>query len=159
MCPRSNCLPCRPDGRDPARLLGHRDVSPAGSAGDGHPLNGSTQELYTHASVRGIGVAIAKRRGCRRPILQAAVSRRRVLPTRLAEVLHRRTEGNPLFVVSAIERLGEARRDAAGQTRAGYYRAKWKSSGERCRECVVTGGPAARAVATRRTTACWKRLV
>jgi DNA-binding winged helix-turn-helix (wHTH) protein/tetratricopeptide (TPR) repeat protein len=79
-------------------LATHRvDISPD------HPLRAITRELVTHQLCREIDL---------QPFTQlevaeylAAASPRSQLPEGLAEVVHRHTEGNPLFIVASLEHL------------------------------------------------------
>jgi len=88
---------------DQVRLLVLGTYRPVEVLGNGHPLNGVIHELRTHSLCRELTLQSLREEDV------AAYLRERfphsMFPTRLAEVLHRRTEGNPLFVVSTIDDL------------------------------------------------------
>jgi predicted ATPase len=71
--------------------------------GNGHPLNGVTHELHAHGLCKELPLRLLREEDVATYLQQRFPHS--VFPTRLAEVLHRRTEGNPLFVVSAIDDL------------------------------------------------------
>jgi hypothetical protein len=87
--------------REPSRfmlLATHRAVIPLD-----HPLKAITQELITHQLSHEIDL---------QPFTQPEVaefltadSSRSDLPEGLAELVHRHTEGNPLFIVASVEHL------------------------------------------------------
>jgi predicted ATPase/DNA-binding winged helix-turn-helix (wHTH) protein len=89
--------------RESARLLMIGTYRPAEMLDDGHPLSSMLHELRAHDLCSELALRllseeeVASYLGGRFP--------RGVFPTRLVEVLHRRTEGNPLFVVSVIDDL------------------------------------------------------
>ena len=89
--------------RDPARLLMLGTYRPADVAGSSHPLKPMTQELQLHGhceeipleflSVTAVGEYLSRR------------FPRHRLPPDLAVIVHRHTDGNPLFVVNTIDYL------------------------------------------------------
>src|SRR3984893_1233899 len=88
-------------GREPSRfmlLATHRVDIPAG-----HPLRAITQELVTHQLCHEIDL----QRFTQSEVAEylAADSPRSELPEGLSEVVHRHTEGNPLFIVALLEHL------------------------------------------------------
>jgi predicted ATPase/DNA-binding winged helix-turn-helix (wHTH) protein len=88
-----------------ARLLIIGTYRSAERLADGHPLRALLQELCSHGQCSVLelrGLAIAE-------VEQYLVKRfpTSVLPTRLAEVLQQRTEGNPLFLVNLVNDLIE----------------------------------------------------
>jgi len=87
--------------REPSRfmlLATHRVDIPAG-----HPLRAITQELVTHQLCHEIDL----QRFTQLEVAEylAADSPRSELPEGLSEVVHRHTEGNPLFIVALLEHL------------------------------------------------------
>ena len=88
---------------DPARLLVIGTYRPLEVLGNGHPLNGVIHELHAHGLCEELALGLLSEEDVA-TYLQERFPHS-VFPLRLAEVLHRRTEGNPLFVVSAIDDL------------------------------------------------------
>lgn len=89
--------------RDAARLLVLNVYRVGALLPDGHPLLGLIAELQLHRQC----VELRLERLCEAEINEY-LGRRfsvSVLPTRLAQVLHQRTEGNPLFLVNVVEDL------------------------------------------------------
>ncbi|MGH8614200.1 MAG: ATP-binding protein [Gammaproteobacteria bacterium] len=87
----------------PARMLVLGTYRPAEMLGDGHPLNSLVHELLAHR----LGVELAL--GLLSEDYVAAYLQQRfsqsVFPPRLTQVLHRRTDGNPFFLVSMVDDL------------------------------------------------------
>ncbi len=81
----------------------------------GHPLKGVKQELQAHRQCEELAL------GCLSEAAVAEYLARRfagdILPPQLARVIHRRTEGNPLFLVNVVEYLlaQDLVREVAGQ--------------------------------------------
>ena len=88
---------------DPARLLVIGTYRPLEVLGNGHPLNGVIHELQAHGLCEELALGLLSEEDVA-TYLQERFPHS-VFPIHLAEVLHRRTEGNPLFVVSAIDDL------------------------------------------------------
>lgn len=89
--------------QEPARLLLLGTYRPSEAAREGSPLALLTQELAGHARSHEVAVRLFDE-----PAVAAYLEARfpvSVLPTRLAQVLYQRTEGNPLFVVSIVQDL------------------------------------------------------
>jgi predicted ATPase len=89
--------------RDAARLLVLGVYRVGALSPNGHPLLGFTAELQVHGQCAELRLErlseaeIDEYLGRRFPAS--------VLPTQLAQVLHQRTEGNPLFLVNVVEDL------------------------------------------------------
>ncbi len=101
--------------RGPARLLLLATYRPAEVAAPGHPLRALTQELHARRRCQELTldllseVAVADYLSARFPGCSFAAV--------LAAVLHRRTEGNPLFLVNVVDQLvAQARLVPAGGT-------------------------------------------
>ena len=89
--------------RDPARLMVIGTYRPVDMILGDHPLKAVKRELQAHGLCSRASARVSdRRRGC-------AVPRDEVpghqLPKRLARLIHRRTEGNPLFMVNLVEYL------------------------------------------------------
>ncbi|HEV8717305.1 MAG TPA: ATP-binding protein, partial [Candidatus Binatia bacterium] len=89
--------------REAARVLVLGTYRPADAIVSGHPLRAVKQELQAHRQCEELALGVLN---------EAAVAEylaRRfpgsALPPRLARGIHRRTEGNPLFMVNVIEYL------------------------------------------------------
>jgi predicted ATPase len=87
--------------KEPARLLVIGTYRPVEMLHEGHPLKGVTQELYTHKLCIELPLPL---------LTEAAIASyldkrfpHSALPVRLAQLLHERTEGNPLFLTSLID--------------------------------------------------------
>jgi predicted ATPase len=89
--------------RERARLLVFGTYRSQEVPGNGHPLNSQLHELQAHRLCSELSLPLLHEEDVETYLQQRFP--RRMFPTRLAEVLHRRTEGNPLFVVSAIDDL------------------------------------------------------
>ena len=89
--------------RDPARLMVIGTYRPVEVILGDHPLKGVKRELQAHGLVRELPLdylteeAVAQYLAVRFP--------RHQLPKRLARLVHRRSEGNPLFMVNLAEYL------------------------------------------------------
>jgi DNA-binding winged helix-turn-helix (wHTH) protein/tetratricopeptide (TPR) repeat protein len=103
--------------KDPARLLVIGTYRPVEMLNDGHPLQGVTQELYAHQLATELALRVlseaetatylAARFQVPSPLTregQGEGERARVLQN-LAPLLHHRTGGNPLFLVSTVDEL------------------------------------------------------
>lgn len=89
--------------REPARLLVLGTYRPTEVLGKRHPLVSVVQELQAHRLCSELALELLGERE-----VTAYFAKRfpqSLFPTRLAQALHRRTEGNPLFLVSVIEDL------------------------------------------------------
>jgi DNA-binding winged helix-turn-helix (wHTH) protein/predicted ATPase len=88
---------------EPARVFVIGTYRPMELLGNNHPLNSVVHELYAH----GLGTEVALGLLNEADVVTYLQQRfpRSVFPTRLAQVLYRRTEGNPLFFVSVLEDL------------------------------------------------------
>ncbi len=91
--------------QEPARLLIIATYRPEEGLEEGHPLKALTQELRGHGLCYSLALP---------PLSDAAVAGyleqrfpASALPTRLPQLLHRMTGGNPLFLVAVIEDLIE----------------------------------------------------
>ena len=89
--------------REPARLLIVRHVPPGGNARRHHPLKPLTNDLYAHQRAHELPVT---------RLSEAAVED--TLPSAfprassrlgLAQILYRRSEGNPLFLMTLVQEL------------------------------------------------------
>jgi predicted ATPase len=89
--------------RELARMLVIGTYRPLEVIGNAHPLNGVTHELYAHGLCEELALRLLNEEDVATYLQQRFP--RSVFPTRLAEVLHRRTEGNPFFLVSVIDDL------------------------------------------------------
>jgi predicted ATPase len=87
----------------PARLLLLGTYRPVEMLSASHPLKQVTQELYAHH----LGTELVQRRLTTNEIHTYLTLRfpESVLPTRLGEVLHHRTEGNPLFLTTMVQEM------------------------------------------------------
>src|SRR5262249_10633108 len=86
--------------QEPARLLILGTYRTSEAARAGTPLARLTQELAEHSCSHEVAVRFFEE-----PAVAAYLKTRfpvSLLPTRLAQMLHQRTEGNPLFVVSIV---------------------------------------------------------
>jgi DNA-binding winged helix-turn-helix (wHTH) protein/predicted ATPase len=87
--------------RTPARLMVVATYRPADVTASGHPLKGMTQELRVHAQCEELplsflsDVEVGEYLSARFPGQQ--------LPAELGQIIHRSTEGNPLFVVNVVD--------------------------------------------------------
>jgi predicted ATPase len=89
--------------REAARLLVIGTYRLLEVLGDGHPLSSLVHELHAHTLCGEVALRLlSEEEGA--TYLQTRFPYG-MFPTRLAEVMHRRTDGNPLFVVSVIEDL------------------------------------------------------
>jgi DNA-binding winged helix-turn-helix (wHTH) protein/predicted ATPase len=89
--------------RDSARLLVLGTYRPADVAGASHPLKPVKQELQVHGYCRELHLEFLSL-----SVVEQYLSRRfsgHGFPSELARVLHRNTDGNPLFLVSTIDYL------------------------------------------------------
>ena len=89
--------------RDPARLLVLGTYRPADVAGAGHPLKPVKQELQVHGHCQEVHLEFLSPSA-----VEEYLSRRfpgHGFPAELARVLHRNTDGNPLFLVSTLDYL------------------------------------------------------
>jgi hypothetical protein len=89
--------------QEPARLLIIGTYRPSEAARAGTPLAHLIQELASHQRSHEVAVRLFDE-----PAVAAYLVARfpvSLLPTRLAQVLYQRTEGNPLFMVSIIQDL------------------------------------------------------
>ena len=89
--------------REPARLVMIGTFRPVEIVQNGHPLKGIKQELQTHQRCEELALEF---------LTQAAVGAylgarfaERQLPGGLAQVIHHRTDGNPLFMVNVTDYL------------------------------------------------------
>jgi predicted ATPase/DNA-binding winged helix-turn-helix (wHTH) protein len=88
---------------DPARLLMLGTYRPADLAAGAHPLKAVKQELEVHGHCEEMPLALLGAAA-----VQEYLSRRfprHLFPSELAQVLHRNTGGNPLFVVNTVDDL------------------------------------------------------
>jgi predicted ATPase len=87
----------------PARLLLLGTYRPVEMLSASHPLKQVTQELYAHQ----LGTELGQRRLSTSEVCTYLTLRfpESVFPTRLGEVLHRRTEGNPLFLSNLVQEM------------------------------------------------------
>jgi predicted ATPase len=91
--------------REPARLLLIGTYRPADVAASGHPLQRARTELQVHAHCEGLSLEclaesdVARYLGVRFHLRPQAGLRR------LGQVIHQRTGGNPLFMVSVVDEL------------------------------------------------------
>jgi predicted ATPase len=89
--------------RQPARLLVAATYRPVEILSQSHPLRPVLQELLAHQHCVELPL-----RGLTAEEVETYVDQRfpaSALPTRLPQLLHRQTEGNPLFLVSLVEEL------------------------------------------------------
>jgi DNA-binding winged helix-turn-helix (wHTH) protein/tetratricopeptide (TPR) repeat protein len=89
--------------RELSRVLIVGTYRPVEMLSDGHPLKRVLQELYAHQ----LGNELAMRRLNETEVNTYLTLRfpESVLPTRLGQVLHQRTGGNPLFLASIVQDL------------------------------------------------------
>ena len=100
--------------RNAARLLVLGTYRPADLMVTKHPLRALKQELDVHRRCDELPLPFSQRRGGGRSICRNA-SRADGFPTELGRVVHRGTEGNPLFVVNVVDDW--VRRGPAGRKR------------------------------------------
>lgn len=89
--------------REPARLLVIGTYRPSELLASNHPLCTVIQELLSHKQCQEMALE-----GLSEVAVEEYLEHRflvRVFPTRLAKVLHQRTEGNPLFLVNLVDDL------------------------------------------------------
>lgn len=103
--------------RDPSRLLVLGTYRPADVAGSDHPLKAAKRELELHGQCEEIALAFLGVDAVAE-YLSRRFARKR-WPTELARLLHRRTDGNPLFLVNTID-------DLLGQGRIREQDGEWK---------------------------------
>ena len=88
---------------DPARLLVVGTYRPAEVLGSTHPLNGLVDELLAHHLATDVALSALKKEDIATYLHQRFPQS--MFPSRLADILHQRTEGTPLFLVSIVEEL------------------------------------------------------
>ena len=89
--------------REPARLLVLGTYRPADVAGAAHPLKPVKQELQVHGHCEEMPLEFLSLSAVDQYLLQRFPGHR--FPPELARVLHRTTDGNPLFLVNTIDYL------------------------------------------------------
>jgi DNA-binding winged helix-turn-helix (wHTH) protein/predicted ATPase len=89
--------------REPARLLVLGTYRPTEVLGKSHPLTSVVHELQAHRLCSELALRFLSKQEVGAYL--ATRFPRSLFPTRLAQVLHRRTEGNPLFLVSVLDDL------------------------------------------------------
>ena len=89
--------------QEPARVLVLGTYRPMEVLGNGHPLNSVLHELHAHSLCCELTLQLLSEGDVATYLLERFPHS--VFPTRLAELLHRRTEGNPLFLVSVLDDL------------------------------------------------------
>jgi DNA-binding winged helix-turn-helix (wHTH) protein/predicted ATPase len=89
--------------RESARLLVLGTYRPADVLGTSHPLKGLTHELSAHHLSVEVTVRVLRKEAVESYLQQRFPHS--VFPVRLAEVLHRRSDGTPLFLVSIVDEL------------------------------------------------------
>jgi DNA-binding winged helix-turn-helix (wHTH) protein/predicted ATPase len=87
--------------REPARLLVIGTYRPTGIGFQGHPLNAVMQELRGHGLCEELPLGALDEEGVEE-YLSSRFSETTV-PAGLARLLHRRTEGNPLFLSNVVD--------------------------------------------------------
>src|SRR5439155_869821 len=107
--------------REPARLLVLGTYRPADVAGAAHPLKPVKQELQVHGHCEEMPLEFLSLSAVDQYLLQRFPGHR--FPPELARVLHRTTDGNPLFLVNTIDYLvGQGQlREGDGLWVAGRY--------------------------------------
>jgi tetratricopeptide (TPR) repeat protein len=88
---------------EPARILVIGTYRPMEVSGDGHPLNSVVHELHAHGLCHELPLQLLKEQDLEDYLQQQFPHC--TFPARFAELLHRRTEGNPLFFVNVIAEL------------------------------------------------------
>ena len=89
--------------REPARLLVLGTFRPVEAVVQGHPVRSVTQELQVHGQCAELGLAYFSEAA-----VATYLARRfpeAMLPEGFARVLHHRTNGNPLFLVTMVDAL------------------------------------------------------
>jgi DNA-binding winged helix-turn-helix (wHTH) protein/tetratricopeptide (TPR) repeat protein len=102
--------------RGAARLLVLGTYRPAEAVIQAHPVRQVTEELRLHGQAVELSLGLWAE-----PEVATYLTQRfgvRVRPERLARVLHQRTEGNPLFLVTVVDEL--VRQGVVRQTPAGW---------------------------------------
>src|SRR5436309_74762 len=89
--------------REPARLLVLGTYRPADVAGAAHPLKPVKQELQVHGHCEEMPLEFLSLSAVDQYLLERFPGHR--FPPELARVLHRTTDGNPLFLVNTIDYL------------------------------------------------------
>jgi predicted ATPase len=89
--------------REPARLLVVGTYRPGEVHGKNHPLLGVTQELLPHGDCLELPLSCLSEEAIEEYL--AARFPHHAMATELAPRLHRRTEGNPLFLVAVIKQI------------------------------------------------------
>lgn len=89
--------------RDPARLMVVGTYRPVEVILSGHPLKGIKRELQAHSLCKELPLAYLTEETVAQYL--AATFPRNQFPARLARLIHRRTEGNPLFMVNVVNYL------------------------------------------------------
>jgi predicted ATPase len=100
--------------REPARLLVLGTFRPVEAVVQGHPVRSVTQELQVHGQCAEVGLAYFSEAA-----VATYLARRfpgAMLPEGFARVLHHRTSGNPLFLVTMVDTLVQQGRLRSGET-------------------------------------------
>jgi DNA-binding winged helix-turn-helix (wHTH) protein/predicted ATPase len=88
---------------EPARMLMIGTYRPLEVLDNNLPFNSMTRELYAHGLCNELALGLLSEEDVATYLEQRFLPR--VVPPRLATVLHQRTEGNPLFLVSVVNEL------------------------------------------------------
>ncbi len=89
--------------REPARLLIVSTYRPVEMLADNHPLKPLTNDLYAHQRAHELSVTRLSEAAVEDYLAQRFPQS--VFPTRLAQVLYRRSDGNPLFLMTLVQEL------------------------------------------------------
>jgi predicted ATPase len=93
--------------RTPSRLFIIGTYRPIELVLGKHPLKGVKQELQAHGQCRELRVELLRPQAVREYLARRFPHH--TLPPELATLIHRRTEGNALFMVNCVEDLGPIR--------------------------------------------------
>jgi DNA-binding winged helix-turn-helix (wHTH) protein/tetratricopeptide (TPR) repeat protein len=107
--------------RETARLLVLGTFRPVEAVVQGHPVRSVTQELQVHGQCAELGLTYFSEAAVATYLARRFAGAR--LPERFARVLHHRTSGNPLFLVTMVDALVQQ-----GLLRAGVT--GWRFMGE-----------------------------
>ena len=128
--------------REPARLLVLGTFRPVEAVVQGHPVRSVTQELQVHGQCAELGLAYFSEAAVTTYLVRRFP--RAMLPEGFARVLHRRTSGNPLFLVTMVDTLvqqGMLRAGGTGWSVLGMS----DGGGAHSRDAAAVAGTAGRA--------------
>jgi tetratricopeptide (TPR) repeat protein len=119
---------------EPARLLLIGTYRPVAVNCSGHPLKGTVQELKLHGHCAELPLEFLTEENIAEYLVTrfAIEAHSRAPLQRLAQVVHQRTDGNPLFMVNVVDYLtaqGAVRGDQSGETRPIPPLPEWEQLG------------------------------